>query len=100
MERRSLIDGLKATPQVDSEREKEFVHRRPSGRTSEPVASQLASLASVPRMPISTRMRVDLAEALKRASLQRQLDKVEPSTLIEILEQAVEPWLKSNGYLN
>lgn len=44
-------------------------------------------------------MRTDFAEALKRASLQRQLEKIEPNSLTEILETAVEPWLKDNGYL-
>jgi hypothetical protein len=44
-------------------------------------------------------MREDFAKALKKASLERQLDGVQPNTLIEILEQAVEPWLKSNGYI-
>jgi hypothetical protein len=44
-------------------------------------------------------MRADFAEALKRASLERQLAKVEPNTLQDMLEQAVEPWLRSNGYL-
>jgi hypothetical protein len=51
------------------------------------------------RVPISTRIRSEYADALKRASLQRQLDKVEPNTLQDILEQAIEPWLKSNGYI-
>ncbi|MFA8020493.1 hypothetical protein ACEN2Q_22360 [Bremerella cremea] len=41
-----------------------------------------------------------MAESLKRASLQRQLEKVEPNTLTEILEEAVEPWLKKHGYLD
>ena len=50
-------------------------------------------------MPLSTRMRADFAAALKRASLERQLASVEPNTLTDILEQAVEPWLRSNGYL-
>ncbi len=51
------------------------------------------------RVPISTRMRTDFATALKRASLERQLSGMEPSALQDILEQAVEPWLRSNGYL-
>jgi hypothetical protein len=51
------------------------------------------------RVPLSTRMRADYAELLKRASLERQLEKVQPNTLQDILEEAVEPWLRSNGYL-
>ncbi len=52
------------------------------------------------RTPISTRVRADFAIALKRASLERQLKAIEPNTLQGILEQAIEPWLKSNGYLS
>ncbi|RUL89456.1 hypothetical protein TsocGM_01400 [Tautonia sociabilis] len=51
------------------------------------------------RVPLSTRIRSDFSAALKRASLERQLAGVEPNTLQDILEQAVEPWLRSNGYL-
>jgi len=38
--------------------------------------------------------------ALKRASLERQLQGTEPSTLRDILEEAIEPWLRTNGYLS
>jgi hypothetical protein len=50
-------------------------------------------------LPISTRIRSEYADALKRASLERQLNKVEPNTLQDILEQAIEPWLRSYGYI-
>jgi len=38
--------------------------------------------------------------ALKRASLERRLKAIEPNTLQDILEEAIEPWLKTNGYLS
>jgi hypothetical protein len=44
-------------------------------------------------------MRSDFATGLKRASLERQLGGIEPNTLQDILEEAVEPWLKAHGYL-
>jgi len=50
-------------------------------------------------VPISTRIRGDFAAALKKCSLERQLHGVQPNTLQDILEQAIEPWLKSNGYI-
>jgi len=97
-ERRPLIEGLKSTPQaplVDPQREREFVHGNKAP------AAQPASAAASPhtRVPISTRIRTEYAEALKRASLQRQLEGMEPNTLQDILEQAIEPWLRSNGYI-
>lgn len=92
-ERRSLAEGLKATPPlIDAGKEKEFVFNR-----KEP--AQPASTTTLNRVPISTRIRADFAAALKRASLERQLKAVEPNTLQDILEEAIEPWLKANGYL-
>jgi hypothetical protein len=96
VERRPLTDGIKTpAPPVDPELERQFVHgakiaAAPSPATSPPSA----------RVPISTRIRSEFAEALKRASLERQLHKVEPNTLQDILEQAIEPWLRNNGYIS
>ncbi len=101
-ERRNLIDGLKATPPtIDPGIEKTFVHgsRTPNGAGGSGIQPGPAAVPVINRVPISTRMREDFAKALKRASLERQLEGMEPSTLQDILEQAIEPWLKSNGYL-
>jgi hypothetical protein len=51
------------------------------------------------RVPLTTRIRTDFGNALKRASLQRQLEGVEPNTVQDILEEALEPWLREHGYL-
>ena len=93
-DRRPLTEGLKPPPQlpaVDPQKEREFVHG------TKATATGPASPHS--RVPISTRIRSEYADALKRASLERQLNKVEPNTLQDILEQAIEPWLRSNGYI-
>lgn len=94
-ERRSLIEGLETEePPVDPVKAREFVF----GKTippHEPVSSVVHTSS-----PISTRIRTDLALALKRASLDRQLKGQEPNTVRDILEQAIEPWLKTNGYLS
>ena len=102
-ERRPLTEGLKSST-ADSGKEKEFVY---GGKA--PVSNEAPAVTAPPsvqtpkstlaRIPISTRMRTDFATALKRASLERQLSGMEPSALQDILEQAVEPWLRSNGYL-
>ncbi len=44
-------------------------------------------------------MRGDLAKALKRASLERQLNGEYPNSLQDILDEALEPWLRNKGYL-
>ncbi|OWK34901.1 hypothetical protein [Fimbriiglobus ruber] len=55
---------------------------------------------AISRVPLTTRIRSDYAAALKRASLERQLHGLEPSAILDILEDALEPWLKTRGYLS
>lgn len=117
--RRTLIEGLKKRPKADPKKEAAFVFakeeepqppaRRPkaeptktAGRGEEkqpplPAASQPQELAG--RVPLTTRIRLKYATALKRASLERQLAGQTPNTVQDILEQALEPWLKDRGYL-
>lgn len=93
-ERRSLTEGLKVTPPpLGTSKEREFVY-------GDKAPVQASSPPARPRAPLSTRIRSDYAVALKRASLERQLKAVEPNTLQDILEEALEPWLRANGYLS
>jgi hypothetical protein len=115
-DRRSITEGLKATPNaapVDPLAAREFIHgvktSTPGATGSNPghaggAPTNTASTgqgsvhSTLTRVPISTRIREDFAKALKRASLQRQLEGIEPSTLQDILEEAVEPWLRNHKY--
>jgi len=101
-ERRALVEGIKNTPAVDPAKEKAFVFKKDAAaeatQAETPAPTQTAAI-TLSRVPLSTRMRSDFSAALKRASLERQLAGVEPNTLQDILEQAIEPWLRSNGYL-
>jgi hypothetical protein len=121
--RRTLAEGLKAKPKADRRKEEAFVfgeadkagEEKPKPPKRKPEAKEkpkakregeeatpatppaMPSVAS--RMPLTTRIRSDLASALKRASLERQLAGEKPNTVQDILEQALEPWLKEHGYL-
>lgn len=98
-DRRNLIEGLKPTVMpLDPNREKEFVF----GDKAKPdVAARVERAVPVQsRSPLTTRIRADFATALKRASLERQLSGTTPNTLQEMLEEALEPWLRSHGYVN
>jgi hypothetical protein len=101
--RRPLIEGLNAPAMpVDPAEEKAFVYQNKDEAPAKPKpisAEATTSTKTTNRTQFSKKMRTDLFDGLKRASLQRQLAKVEPSTLQDILEQAVEPWLIANGYL-
>ncbi len=108
-ERRSLIEGLNPAIPVDRTLEEQFVFAHKPRATSlvEPQTPAVAKTEgkgqaanAVPRTPLTIRIRTDYATLLKRASLERQLSGTLPNTLQDILEEALEPWLRSNGYLN
>lgn len=107
-DRKSLVDGLKTATTVDPSREKAFVYAD-SPKETPPVPSPAGpetrdgtalTGVSVARVPLTTRIRGDYAAALKRASLERQLSGIKPNTLQDILEEALQPWLRANGYLS
>jgi hypothetical protein len=98
-ERRPLVEGLKPTPSaIDPHLEKQFVFG--TAVKPEPLRVVEAVAPAVTRAPFTTRIRSDYASALKRASLERQLSGITPNTLQDILEEALQPWLKANGYLS
>lgn len=51
------------------------------------------------RVPVTTRCTPEVASALKRASLQRQLAGTKPFHVQDIMEEALEQWLRANGYV-
>lgn len=106
-DRRPLTEGLKPQTETDPTREKEFVYGTPAKTTpasptvaaSEPVLPAPHPHRGHSRSPLTTRIRSDYAEALKKASLERQLRGEVPHTVQDILEDALEPWLRKHGYL-
>ncbi|MFO0835771.1 MAG: hypothetical protein U0638_12430 [Phycisphaerales bacterium] len=118
-ERRTLKEGLAATPRIDPTTAREFVYggKAPAGAANagsdpgddhsreqmpKPSGKSKTSARAKPvrRARLTTRIRADMAAALKRASLERQLQGVQPSAVQEILEEAIEPWLRTHGYLS
>ena len=108
-ERRPLVAGLNSTSSLDPAIEDQFVFAG-KPRATKPVEPMAPAgearegkgqpAKNIGRTPLTTRIRTDFATALKRASLERQLSGTVPNTLQDILEDALEPWLHSNGYLN
>lgn len=97
-ERRSIVEGMKVSdPKEETQRARELL--RLSKAIAPDTTPQIQPAQQIARAPISSRMRTDFQAALKRASLENQLAGREPSSVQDILEQAVEPWLKNNGYL-
>ena len=59
-----------------------------------------SKVAPVGLIPVTVRLRPEIAGALKRASLERQLAGEELFTQQDIVEQALEPWLRQEGLLS
>jgi hypothetical protein len=121
--RRSLIEGLDTIEGVDPQLAEDFIlNRNPrkepetlaASRTADaevvappapppiqPPASQAAvsHLTGIGRVPVGARVRTELAAALKRASLERQLQGIQPNSVQEILEESLELWLLKHGHL-
>lgn len=96
-ERRPLAKGITNSPPVTEDIARAFVHGSKPGQPRP--AEAPAQKEPIHKAPISTRIRDDFVKALKRASLERQLEGVEPNTLQDMLEEAIEPWLRQHGYL-
>lgn len=124
-ERRSLTTGMQAVPNADPVAVRQFVKQDvppadPIARDT-PIAASLRAprpranvierdsnnqtgrkivgLAPVALIPVTVRLRPAIAIGLKRASLELQLAGEEIYTQQELVEQALEPWLQSLGYL-
>ncbi len=126
-ERRALIEGLKQIDEdIDPNLAERFIDGKephPRTKTSLPKPSQqipevpaaapqlsksvlaaaepsASPLTGVGRVPVGARVRTKLADALKRASLERQLGGIQPNSIQEILEDAIELWLLKHGHLD
>ena len=64
-----------------------------------PVKKKPTRLQPVGLIPVTIRLRPEIAGALKRASLERQLNGEDTFTQQEIVESALEPWLEAEGYI-
>jgi hypothetical protein len=106
-DRRSLAEGIKK-PELDRSLESQFVYQADKAVIStkdpvsknDPITKSEASLLPPSRSQLTSKIRSDYVQALKRASLERQLAGIRPHQLQEIIEEALESWLKERGYLS
>ena len=85
-------DEAETKPTAEPERELHATPRKLAKRKP-------SKLQPVGLIPVTIRMRPEIAGALKRASLERQLNGEETYTQQELVESALEPWLEGEGYL-
>src|SRR4051794_9874411 len=124
-ERRALVEGL--ADDIDPKLAEEFIydgHPKPEKHSARhpgnaakateapqgppPLPQSVTNAAQVPasspltgvgRVPVGARVRTELAAALKRASLERQLQGIQPNSVQEIIEDSLELWLHKHGLL-
>ncbi len=108
--RRPLTDGLKQEPEIDPKIARDFVYQdkpKPGAGAPEPKPASQTRLAAgnvnpsaqSSLVPLTARIPTEKFQALKRASFERQLQGVEPSSMQDIVEEAITPWLRKHGYL-
>lgn len=122
-ERRNLVTAMsQPVPNADPEIVRSFVSQNqrnerpvsvpviatePAGKNSKDKPDVEAQAAGskknrfkpVGLIPVTIRLRPEIAGALKRASLERELEGEEVFTQQDIVEQALEPWLQQNGFI-
>lgn len=75
----------------------------PAKRTAKPAPQKRAEpprLLATLLVPVMVRLKPEIASALKRASLERQLNGVETYTQQDIVEEALLPWLQAEGLID
>jgi len=70
-----------------------------NGRTKLSAQKPTNRFQPVGLIPVTVRLRPEIAGALKRASLERELAGEAVFTQQSLVEQVLEPWLSSEGYL-
>jgi hypothetical protein len=88
---------------VNSERSNVNAAERTEEHSPAPVVPQrpvAPAFQPVGLIPITVRLRPEIAGALKRASLERQLDAAEFFSQQEIVERSLTAWLRKNGHLS
>lgn len=113
MERRSLSTAVVSIPNADPDAVRRFVTqdattmipspnaKSPSASQSRPHATQRSgAITPIGMIPITVRLPPDLAAALKRASLERQLAGADLCTQQDLVARALELWFREHGCLD
>lgn len=85
---------------VENDRGATSTHKRSTESLTRTPKRKPARLQPVGLIPVTIRLRPEVAGALKRASLERQLGGEELFTQQDLVESALEPWLIHEGYIS
>ncbi len=87
--------------EVDEGESSESSRRKTRPRSKRETAMRDEPMLGLVNMlvPLTTRLSVSTAAALKRAGLEQKLYGRQPGTVQEIAEEAIKEWLNGQGYL-
>jgi len=85
-------------PSVQADKHTVSVPRPGPRRLDSPKRAAVPSKRPEPLRSVTLRLRASVADALRRASIQRSLDYIEPFSQQAIVETAVRDWLRNAGY--
>ena len=87
--------------EVDEGESSESVRRKTRPRSKRETAMRDEPMLGLVNMliPLTTRLSLSTAAALKRAGLEQKLYGRQPGTVQEIAEEAIKEWLNGQGYL-
>ena len=99
-ERRKLAQRVQSPEHVDPEAMRAFVtqERKPESTVQSAAAGYLQMTPPIGLIPVTVRLSPEIAGALKRASLERQLARAEYFSQQEIVERCLRVWLQEQGY--
>jgi hypothetical protein len=99
--RRSGLE-VEVVPEVEQADDRREPDRRPTRRTRVRTSATPRARVEVPgswKVPITTKLHYATIQALRRAYLEQKLNHAMPDTQQEIVEFAVQEWLKKHGFL-
>ena len=87
--------------EVEEEESSESVRRKTRQRSKRETSMRDEPMLGLVNLlvPLTTRLSVSTAAALKRAGLEQKLYGRQPGTVQEIAEEAIKEWLNGQGYL-
>jgi len=87
--------------EVEEEESSDSVRRKSRQRSKRETSMRDEPMLGLVNLlvPLTTRLSVSTAAALKRAGLEQKLYGRQPGTVQEIAEEAIKEWLNGQGYL-
>jgi hypothetical protein len=90
---------ISVPPQAAAAQEHSVVPRQRQKKQPALAEPNHASLLGTLLVPLTTRLQTPTADALRRAYLERKLRGESPHTQQEIVEEALQIWLRKEGFL-